>query len=476
MGEEVTRSHFQKRDFSAFEARLRDETALLQDWFIADAYSRLHGMGGFEVECWLVDSEGSPAPINDQMLERLNSPLVVPELARFNVEINTPPRLLQGDALRRMHDNFARLWRECDTTAQTLNARLVMIGILPTVGEHALSLDYISNKTRYRALNEQVLRLRKGAPIELNIQGREALHTFHSDVMLEAGATSFQIHLQVSQGQDARFYNAAVILSAPMVAASANSPYLFGKDLWDETRIPLFEQAVSICPPGEKNCPPVRVTFGEKYVQQSLMECFRENLQDHSILMPELCDDAPAKLTHLRLHNGTIWRWNRPLIGFDDNGTPHLRIEHRVMPAGPSHIDTIANAALFFGLVQALATDADAPESRLTFEQARANFYAAAKHGLRARISWLDGREVPVHELLQHDLLPRARRGLQALEISSEDIDLYLGVIEARIKLGCNGAEWQRRYVKKHGAGMKELLTAYVVNQQHGAPVHEWDI
>jgi hypothetical protein len=246
--------------------------------------------------------------------------------------------------------------------------------------------------------------------------------------------------------------------------------------LWDETRIPLFEQAVSICPPGEKNCPPVRVTFGEKYVQQSLMECFRENLQDHSILMPELCDDAPAKLTHLRLHNGTIWRWNRPLIGFDDNGTPHLRIEHRVMPAGPSLIDTIANAALFFGLVQALATDAEPPESRLTFEQARANFYAAARHGLRARISWLDGREVPVHELLQHDLLPRARRGLQALEISSEDIDLYLGVIEARIKLGCNGAEWQRRYVKKHGAGMKELLTAYVVNQQHGAPVHEWDI
>jgi gamma-glutamyl:cysteine ligase YbdK (ATP-grasp superfamily) len=476
MGKEITRSHFHKRDFSAFEARLREETRLLREWFERGVFSGMHDIGGFEVECWLTDPEGFPAPINERFLEIVDSPLVVPELARFNVEINTPPQRLEGGALHQMHANFDRLWQRCEEVAAKLGARMVMTGILPTVGEHALSLDNISDRTRYRALNEQVLRMRKGSPIELDIPGRQPLHTYHTDVMLESATTSFQIHLQVAPGQDARFYNAAVILSAPMVAVCANSPYLFGHELWDETRIPLFEQAVSICPPGAEACPAVRVGFGKHYLRQSLAELFLENLEEHPVLMPELSDEAPANLFHLRLHNGTIWRWNRPLIGFDDDSTPHLRIEHRVVPAGPSVIDTIANAALFYGLVQSLATDAQAPESRLPFDRAHANFYAAARDGLRARLVWLDGRESTARDLVLQELLPVACRGLESLGIAVEDIGLYLGVIEARVRRGRNGAEWQRRYVEKYGTDMRALVKAYAEHQRSGAPVHEWEI
>jgi hypothetical protein len=320
------------------------------------------------------------------------------------------------------------------------------------------------------------LRCRQGAPLELNIPGPQPLHTYHTDVMLESAATSFQIHLQVTPGQDARFYNAAIILSAPMVAACANSPYLFGHDLWDETRIPLFEQAVSLCPPGGEDCPPGRVSFGRKYVQQSLLECFLENLHDHPVLMPELSDNPPQRLSHLRLHNGTIWRWNRPLIGFDADGTPHLRIEHRVAAAGPSVVDTLANAALFFGLVQSLAMETIPLESRLSFDQVRANFYAAAREGLRARAIWIDNREMTMRDLLLEKLLPMARQGLEALGIAREDNEYYLGIIEARVKSGRNGAGWQRSYVEKHGADMRALTAAYAKRQRLGAPVHEWDV
>jgi hypothetical protein len=198
MGKEITRGRFQKRDFAAFESRLREETALLGEWFAQGRFSAAGGVGGFELECWLVDPEGFPAPINERFLERLQSPLVVPELARFNVEINTPPRPLKGDALRQMYKDLERTWRHCTAVAETLGAHMLMIGILPTATERHLTLENVSGRVRYRALNEQILRARKGAPLELNIAGPQPLHTFHGDVVLEAGTTSFQIHLQIA--------------------------------------------------------------------------------------------------------------------------------------------------------------------------------------------------------------------------------------------------------------------------------------
>jgi hypothetical protein len=472
MGEEIATSQFSQQDFDAFRTRLSAETKFLQDWF---AQGRFHGsdlVGGFEVETWLIDHRGLPAPSNEAFLQRLINPLVVPELSLFNVEINTPPQTLSGNVLRNMEENFTRTWRQCNEVARTLDAELLMIGILPTVQDRDLTLAHMSSMERYKALNEQVLKLRRGRPITLDIHGRDHLRTTHENVMLEAAATSFQIHLQVPQAASVRFFNSAAILAAPMVAASANSPYLFGCDLWDETRIPLFEQAVAVSPlvASKKN----RVAFGHSYVRQSLLEYFQENLESYDVLLPTLKNDPIETLCHLRLHNGTIWRWNRPLIGFNEDGTPHLRIEHRVVPAGPSVVDTIANAALFFGLVRSLSMASVAPETVLPFEQARDNFYTAAKHGLRASIVWFDGKQVPIRALLLKQLLPLAQRGLEALGLADADITRYLSVIESRLDNSQNGATWQRSYVNRHGKDMMRLIRAYREHQQSGAPVHEW--
>jgi len=478
MGQEISEAHFRKQDFTAFEQRLREETRLLGEALRSGTFADAEGelIGGFEVEAWLVDGDCHPAPINQRYLELLNDPLVVPELAMFNVELNSSPQPLQGNALKRMEVELQQTWHRCREAAHTLDAELLMIGILPTVRQEDLTLANMSRMTRYRALNEQVLRLRQGRPLRLDIHGHEHLCTEHHDVMLESAATSFQVHLQVPQSQAARYYNVALVLSAPMVAASANSPYLFGKDLWDETRIPLFEQAVQVGGfAGAAFGPVRRVTFGTGYVRDSLVECFQENLEHYPVLLPIHLDEAPERFAHLRLHNGTIWRWNRPLVGFDEQGVPHLRVEHRVVPAGASVVDAIANAALFFGLATELVKREPALESRISFSQARDNFYAAARRGLHAQFTWL-GRRVSAQTLLLEELLPAARSGLESLDLARDDIDGYLGIIEARVRGGRTGAGWQRAFVAKYGSDMRALTAAYLERQRSGAPVHEWDV
>jgi hypothetical protein len=473
MGQEIASSQFKKRDFAEFGVRLRAETELLGKWFSEGRVFIEGDVGGFELEAWLVDNEYLPAPINEAYLEQLSSPLVVPELATFNVELNTPEQALHGAVLEHMHLALAQIWDECQRGAAPFNARLVMIGVLPTVNQRDLNLERMSRRVRYRALNEQVLRLRNGHPLALDIEGRERLRMVHHDVMLESAATSFQIHLQVSRHNAKRFFNAALLISAPMVAACANSPFLFGYDLWDETRIPLFEQAVAVA--SRRHDSPPRVTFGSGYVQDSLFEYFVENLTRFPMLLPMCMEEALTQLSHLRLHNGTIWRWNRPLIGLGPNGEPHLRIEHRVVSAGPSVVDCIANAALFFGLVYTLGTLPQPPETQLPFEIARDNFYAAARNGLRAELIWLNGRRVRVRELLLEQLLPMARHGLESLDLDPEDIDRYLGIMEVRVRKESNGTSWQRAFVARHGRDMATLTAAYLAHQQSGLPVHEWD-
>ena len=404
MGQEIAASKFSQQDFDAFQERLREETALLETWFRDGVFSEVSGKGGFELEAWLVDAEAEPTGINQSYLERLDDPLVVEELATFNVELNSTPLVLEGNALGRMARELESTWEHCNRVAQELGARLAMVGILPTLKRNRLNLSSMSPLQRYRALNEQVLRQRAGCPIRLHIGGRDRLDLQHEDVMLESAATSFQIHLQASPQRMLRIYNASKVLAAPMVAACANSPFLFGRDLWDETRIPLFEQAVAV---GRSDLTK-RVSFGIRYAEHSILECFQANLARYPVLLPHLMDEAPERLAHLRLHNGTIWRWNRPLIGFDADGTPHLRIEHRVVPSGPSVADSIANTALFFGAVRALVDQPEAAEHRLMFEQARANFYAAARHGLDAEITWLDRRRVRIADLMQAEILPLA--------------------------------------------------------------------
>jgi hypothetical protein len=476
MGDEITTSQFSAVDFELFDRRLKDETRLLGQWFKDGTFSSQVPVCGLEMEAWLVDEQALPAPVNQQFLDIMNDPLVVPELAKFNVELNVDPQALNGRALSRLQQGLQQTWNDCQRVAAGIDTRLVMIGILPSVSQQDLTLANMSELKRYRALNEQVLRLREGKPLMLDIHGREQLSISHQDVMLESAATSLQLHLKVAVKDAVRYYNAAQIVSAPLVAASTNSPLLFGRQLWDETRIPLFEQAVEVGGfAGASRGPVRRVSFGTGYAKDSLFECFVENEQHFPVLLPIQFDEPERGMHHLRLHNGTIWRWNRPLVGYDDDGTPHLRIEHRVLPAGPTVIDSIANAAFFYGLVHALASGDQLPEAKLPFATARDNFYAAARCGLDAQITWLDGRKLPVQALLLDQLIPLASYGLELLEISAEDRTLYLGIVRDRIGNACSGSNWQRTYLTRHRADMQALTEAYYERQQTGVPVHDWD-
>ncbi|RMG27538.1 MAG: glutamate--cysteine ligase [Gammaproteobacteria bacterium] len=476
MGQEIAHAHFSREDFARFSARLAEETARLETWFREGRFAPEGNMVGFELEAWLIDARGRPAPANEAFLEAVDDPMVVPELSRFNVELNGRPQRLEGDAFSRLEAGLAATWARCQQVAGTMGLALCLAGILPTVRPEDLCLENMSPLRRYRALNEQVLRQRQGAPLRLDIPGREPLHLEHADVMLEAAATSFQIHLKVAPAEAVRTYNLSQILSAPMVALAANAPFLFGHDLWDETRIPLFEQAVEVGGFGGASHGPLRrVGFGSGYVRESLFECFRENLEHFPPLLPMRFSDT-GDLPHLRLHNGTIWRWNRPLIGFDADGRPHLRIEHRVVPAGPSLVDCVANLACYVGLVRCFLDEVPEPEARLPFSAARDNFYACARQGLDARIQWWDGEVINVRRLLLERLLGAASRGLARLGIARADREKYLGVVRQRVARHLNGTAWQRDWVERHGRDWPGLVRAMRAWQASGRPVHEWEL
>lgn len=473
MGQEIPRSYFSADDFEAFDRRLCTETDYLERCFREEQFSCLHNVGGFEIEAWLVNRKTAlPRAINEEFLQKFGDPNVVSELALFNVEFNVQPQILKGRALQLLHEDLSGTWQQGRAVAGELNADLMIIGIHPGVKDEELTLKNMSHSKRYDALNRRVLAMRQGQPLKLEIHGREFLDSTHYDVMLEAAATSFQIHLQVRPEKAVRAFNASQIVSAPLVAASANAPYVFGHDLWDESRIPLFEQAVDVGDSQNK-----RVTFGHDYVEGSLFNCFRENLECYPALLP-MCDtDEPVEnMAHLRLHNGTIWRWNRPLIGFDDEGTLHLRIENRVAPAGPTITDMLANAAFYWGLVRTLTDRTQVPEQQLPFPVVRQNFYNAAHYSLGSSLQWLDGELYPVKELILHQLIPMATEGLQELQIDADDCHHYLDIIRERVLRDQNGALWQRKWVAKHGNDMQKLSNAYFQRQNTGIPVHEWDI
>ncbi len=470
MGQEITNIHFPPEAWERFSTHLAQETSLLRQALSAGHFTANGYVGGFELEAWLIDRNYFPAPDNQAYLAHLNHPLVVPELSKFNVELNSTPQALQSDALSRMEQELTQTWRLCLTKAHDLGNSLIMVGILPTVRESDLCLSNISPLNRYFALNAEVIKRRGGAPLRVDIAGEDHLQLKHMDVMLEAATTSFQVHLQVPVEEAVRYYNTSLIVSAPLVAACANSPYLFDHALWEETRIPLFEQAVDL------GSGPARVTFGSGYLQDSIAECFEENLSAYDVLLPMQFDEAPTRFNHLRLHNGTIWRWNRPLIGFDEAGKPHVRIEHRVMPAGPSILDQVANTAFYFGLAHFLAGQEHAPEADLPFATTRDNFYQAARLGLDAEITWLGGQRVKVDTLILDELLPMARQGLHLLGIDEAESTRYLDVIHARVKNRQTGAAWQRAYIERHGRDFFRLTAAYLENQRSAAPVHEWDV
>jgi hypothetical protein len=334
----------------------------------------------------------------------------------------------------------------------------------------------MSALNRFVVLNEQVLRQRGGRPIQVRIDGQDPLCLDQGDVMLEAATTSFQLHLQVPEAASGRYYNAALLASGPLLAAATNSPLLFGHRLWQETRIPLFEQAVELGGYGGlKDTAIRRVSFGQGYLTGSLLAMFQENLAHYPVLLPMLLPPEQGRFAHVRLHNGSIWRWVRPLIGFDAAGLAHVRIEQRVLPSGPTMLDMMANMAFSHGLTHALATLPEAPEDRLSFAAARANFYAAARAGLQAELGWLDGRSLSARDLVLQVCLPLAAEGLGRLGLGGEEIERYLGILRARAESGQTGAVWLLRRLDRLGGDLERLMADYLENQRTGVPVHEWD-
>ena len=445
MGNEISGERFSREDFYRFSGRLRQETALLTQWYREGSIAERPLRMGYELEAWLTDRSGRPAPANDDFLERLSDPDVVHELARFNVELNGDPRWLRGDPFGSTHRQLDSLWERCSRVAGEMELRPIMIGILPTVSVSDLGLASMSPLQRYRALNAQVFELRNRRQMHVEISGpRESISQDRRDVMLESAATSLQLHLQLPPAKAARYFNAAMILSAATVAVAANSPLLFGRVLWQETRIPLFEQAVAVDPvDGARGVgAPSRVGFGTGYVRDSLLQLFRENLERYPVLLPQCREVPPERLSHLRLHNGTIWRWNRPLVGFDDDGRCHLRLEHRVMAAGPTVIDVIANAVFFYGAMQACVDRQRPLEEEIPFAAAARNFQAAARLGLQAELEWLNGGRVPLRELLLQSLIPKAGQALERLGLDRDAWQPYLEIIRRRVATGHTGAAW----------------------------------
>lgn len=477
MGQEITTSHFSQQDFDCFMLRLQQETAELERWFEQGLFSSHAPVAGYEMEAWLIDRQASPAPCNTEFLKQANNSLYTAELAQFNIELNAKPAAIQGNFLSEFEKDLQQHWLYCKTIAESINCRVLSTGILQTLQNEDLSLQNISHQLRYEALNEQVLSQRHGRALRLNINGHQSLKSEHHNVMLEAAATSLQIHLQAPIDLAHHYYNASLLISAPMVAISANSPYMFGKDLWSESRIPVFEQSVDVGGyNGAAQGPVRRVSFGTDYARHSLMECFTENLEHFPVLLPMMFTEDLSQMRHLSLHNGTIWRWNRPLIGHDEDGTPHLRIEHRVIPSGPSVVDNIANMALYFGLVEYYAKQQTPVTELLSFAQVRDNFYTSAQHGLENKLVWPGCDRCDMRYLILNQLLDQAESGLKMLNLDSADIEYYLGIIQARAEHKQTGSHWQRKFVAAHGDNMQRLVETYYHNQQTGEPVHCWGL
>ncbi|MBT3196120.1 MAG: glutamate--cysteine ligase [Gammaproteobacteria bacterium] len=475
MGQEINAQHFHKRDFNHFEQALQEETALLSSWFEEGVFSTTEAMVGLELEAWLVNQQLCPAPSNQPFITTMNHPLVVPELASFNIEINSTPQPLSEAPYSALTEELNTLWGKGEQVASRMDNHLIMIGTLPTAEEDDLILANMSEQQRYRALNEQVLRMRGGAPLRFEIEGHESLQLRRRDVMMEAATTSLQIHLQVPFEQSVTAFNSAIQISAAMVALCANAPYLFGRDLWEDSRIPLFEQAVNVEPLSHR-LGEGRVSFGTGYARHSLLEFFIENRDHYPVMLP-ICQPLPTEeLPNLMLHNGTVWRWNRPLVGFDQAGAPHLRIEHRVASAGPTPMDVTANTLFFVCVVMGMVARPDRRAKNLSFIEARRNFYQAARYGMESEVRWQGGKSIPLRTLLQQELIPLARVGIAYLGLAPREWQPWFELIEERVQRGQNGSCWQRQWVARHGPDFSGLMGEYLEQQCSGNPVHEWSI
>jgi gamma-glutamyl:cysteine ligase YbdK (ATP-grasp superfamily) len=490
MGQEVDQQEFSRASRTAHREKVRrclDVFALMlrQAHFDAD-----DPMTGLEIEFNLVDDEGRPSLKNAEALAAIADPDFQTELGQFNLEINVAPRRLGSGGITDFEAELRASLNDAEARASLVGAHLVMIGILPTLEPGHLGSATISPNPRYQLLSDQILDAR-GEDIAIAISGVERLVTTSESIMPEAACTSTQLHTQVSPEEFPSYWNASQAIAGVQLAIGANSPYLLGKELWAETRIPLFEQATDTRSE-ELKAQGVRprVWFGERWIT-SIFDLFEENVRYFPALLPITDDEDPLAvlegggtpgLHELRLHNGTVYRWNRPIYDVAD-GRPHLRVENRVLAAGPTVADTMANAAFYFGLVRALAEDERPLWSQMSFSAAEENFHVAARDGIEAQIYWPGIGQVAVTELALRRLLPLAREGLARWGTDQHESERLLGIIEARCSTGRNGASWYRdRVHAREAAGddrpsaLRATLLEYRDRMHTNEPVHTWSL
>jgi gamma-glutamyl:cysteine ligase YbdK (ATP-grasp superfamily) len=486
MGEEVEEQEFGGSDRARFREKLRRSLDVLARMLEEQRFDATDPMTGLEVEFNLIDDEGLPVLRNAEVLDAIDHPDFQTELARFNVEVNVPPTVLHSGGIGRLEAALRERLDDARRRSASEGADLVMIGILPTLGPEHLQAPSMSADSRYSVLNDQVLAAR-GEDIRIAIEGAERLELVADTVLPEAACTSTQFHVQVRPDRFAAYWNASQAVCGLQLALGANSPYFLGKELWRETRIPLFEQSTDTRSE-ELQAQGVRprVWFGERWIT-SVFDLFEENRRYFPALLPVLDDEDPVAvldgggtpgLAELRLHNGTIYRWNRPVYDVAD-GLPHLRVENRVLAAGPTVTDTMANAALYFGLVRSLAESERPLWSRLPFGTAEENFHAAARHGVAAELAWPGHERIAATELVLR-LLPLAHEGLLDWGVEPAEAERLLGVVEQRARHRTNGAEWLVQRVRARSrdgrrAALRATLLDYRDRMQTGEPVHTWD-
>jgi hypothetical protein len=487
MGTEITREAFGEQDYVRFRERLERCLADLGGLLGRPGFGTGPATIGAELEVCLVDDGSRPLPRNQAVRDLAADRRITFELNRYNLELNASPVPLAGRPFTALGGELGRLLTLASAAARAQHGRIALIGILPTLRPHHLDLGMVTDSARYRALDRGLRRLHRG-PFLIRIAGAEPLELTSEHVTVEGANTSFQVHLRVAPGDFTRVYNAAQLATAPALATAGNSPTFLGRRLWEETRIALFKQSVEDRDGTGPRRGPSRASFGTGWLRGGALELFTESVRTHEPLLP-FVSDAPADrdmppLDELRLHQGTVWRWNRAV--YDPSAGGHLRIEMRSLPAGPTVTDMLANAAFLIGLTFWLAGRDERWTYAVPFERAEHGFYRAAQHGLAAELSWpafrADGvRTVPAAKLLP-ELLPAARQGLLDAGIAAAEADRLLGVIGARVASGQTGAAWQRTALAAAGRGrdrdqaLAVMLDRYLSRAATGRPVHTWPV
>jgi CBS domain-containing protein len=490
MGEHNVEQELDERKLHEFTQALLDDLRalafMLEDGRIESGVHRI----GAEQEMFLVDRSMRPAPLAIEVLERAGDARLTTEIARFNLEANLTPVELTGRCFQLMHEELTDVLAKAHEAAAALGGDILLAGILPTLKVSDLTLANLTPIARYRELNRSVTKLRR-EPFSIHIKGLDELQLSHDNLMMESCNTSFQVHFQVDPSNFVTTYNVAQAITAPVLAAAVNSPVLFGHRLWQETRLALFQHSADARSRTQlARSHPTRVGFGEQWLKHSVIELLHDQIARFRPIMITRPDEDPMQvlargeiplLSALRIHNGTVWPWNRACYGVS-NGVAHLRIENRALPAGPTTIDEIANAAFFVGLMLSLPNEYGDISKRMEFDDAKTNFFTAARYGLNAHLNWIDGKSYPASALILEHLLLLSRQGLESARVDTSDIDKYLGVIEKRSQSGRTGAHWALKSlagIEKSGprdARYRTLTSTMLKRQKEGRPVHTWPI